>query len=140
MTDLKKLPVWVFYIAILLLVSGAYSAFLFSKVGRLEKDLKAKGGENSRLEQDIRNVKSGHSIQIEALESQIEILDGKIKKAEENFRAELDTANKEAIKKLEDERNAHIIALKIETARIIAYYQKKFKTAATPPPPKKKKK
>ena len=136
--DVRKLPVWVYYMAIFALVAVAYSVYLHVRIDTLDSDIRQKGTSNSSLENRINNLKNGFQAERERYEEKIDELEQKIKRAEQNYRKELDRANMEAIEKLEMERDRHKQEMEAEVQRIIEYYQKKCKTAATPPPRKRK--
>ncbi|MDZ7816250.1 MAG: hypothetical protein U5N86_09720 [Planctomycetota bacterium] len=137
--DVRKLPVWVYYMAFFAVVAVTYSVYLHVRIDTLDADIRQKGSSNSSLENRINNLKNGFEAERDRYEKKIHELEQKISRAEQNYRKELDRANMEAIEKLERERDRHKEEMEAEAQRIIEYYQKKCKTAATPPPPKKKK-
>ena len=134
---LNRLPVWVFYIIIAFVLSITYVFYLQGKISEIDTGYRNLERENSNLEAHNKaQVKLFASERAKLLE-EIETLKRRIREVEGSINDVVDKANKEAIDKLEEERQKW----QQEIARIIAFYQKKFKSSVTPkPPPRKKRK
>jgi flagellar motility protein MotE (MotC chaperone) len=133
--EATKSPVWVYYAAIITLIAASYAVYLHVRIGDMEAKLNKQAAEFNELNTRYNNIKSALSSEKGDLQSQIDQLEEKLHTADEGFRKELDRSYKEGIDKLNQEREQHTAELEAERARIIGYYQTKYKTSVTPPPP-----
>ena len=130
----RRLPVWVFYLAVGFVLAVAYAVYLQGKIAEFDKELADLRRQASQAVNALDAEKRSAAFREEQLNNRIAELQKKLQQAEEAMRDALDKAGKDAIRKLDEER----AKWKAELERVIAYYQRRFKTRATPPPPKRR--
>lgn len=129
----SRFPLWMFYIVLALVLAIAYAVYLQKQITNFDNKTKSLEREVKRLENDITFMSNASNIEKQQALNEIDTLKTKLSNAERSLNSALDKANKDAIVRIEQEREYW----RSELDRVISYYQKQFKTPKTPPPPSK---